>query len=168
MDALESVNVSALIGAVNSCKSSLNKGAVAELVTDARALPWDGAGAKDNLVAGVCNISNQTNSLYSALDPIIGIANRIQTYQDTIKEYDSVVKDLSSAKSKLSNLQSSLSSLQRQYDSNSSSASYIRSEINSKKSSINAMKTKINKLQDKKANLAEKRKKLRNNLNSML
>lgn len=93
----DSVNVSALTSAVNSCKSSLGKDKILALESEAKGISWDGSLAKDNLITGISNIISKVNSIDKNLTTINSIASMISTYQS----YTQQIKSLQQARDSL-------------------------------------------------------------------
>lgn len=91
------VDAGLLINSIKLCKSSLNTKSASALLTDAKAIPWDGAGAQENLVAAISKIQSQTSKLSSELDSCLDIANKIKEY----KKLERKIKKLNAEKDSL-------------------------------------------------------------------
>lgn len=125
------VDAGLLINSIKLCKSNLNTKSASALLTDAKAIPWDGAGAQENLVAAISKIQSQTSKLSSALDSCLAIANKIEKYKKLEKEIKVLAADCKRLKA--------------QYDKNPTAptATFIYSQYESKKRVVNSKKEKL-------------------------
>lgn len=125
------VDAGLLINSIKLCKSNLNTKSASALLTDAKAIPWDGAGAQENLVAAISKIQSQTSKLSSALDSCLAIANKIEKYKKLEKEIKVLAADCKRLKA--------------QYDKNpiAPTANYVKSAYMDKKRIVAAKKKKL-------------------------
>lgn len=86
------VNENALTKAILSCRKALVMENATSLVAEAKALPIDGAGAKDNITNTASTILSKTQALKGKLDAAYGVACEITEYKQVKKELDQVKK----------------------------------------------------------------------------
>ena len=99
--AYENVNVSSLKNALSSCKSSLNYSTSNNLKSDAmNASVWD-SDSKTTFNKAVNQITNYYGELESKIDHYLGLADKIQRYQDLVAENASLRSEYASLEPKL-------------------------------------------------------------------
>ena len=128
------VNADSLVSAIKLCKSNLNAKTTSSMLADAKAIPWDGSGAQENLINSISQINSKTNNLLNVLDSCLSIATMIKEY----KNLESDIKKLSLERK----------NLKARYDSNPTAptAGYIKSEISNKTRIIESKKSKLDSL----------------------
>lgn len=133
-----SVNAGALISAIKSCSNGLSNVGAKSLLADGKSLSWDGSGAKDNMVAALESIKSQTNSLTSALQGLLGIANAIKAYKVAYNNYKTLQARCSSARTRYKNA-----------DASNPSYGYLQSIYHQSKNAKDKAKQQVEKLDKK-------------------
>lgn len=99
--AYENVNVSSLKNALSSCKSSLNCTTSKTLKTDAMNISIWYSESRSTFNKAVCRITDYYGELESKIDHYLGLADKIQRYQDLVAENASLRSEYASLEPKL-------------------------------------------------------------------